>query len=59
MDRRGRLLLVVLAFVGLAGCFTRIKDSAGLVLVPGTGAPAYLHEGRARRRRVARSARRR
>jgi hypothetical protein len=42
MDRRGRLLLVVLAFVGLAGCFTRIKDSAGLVLVPGTGAPAYF-----------------
>jgi hypothetical protein len=41
-DRRGRLLLVVLAIGALSGCFSRIKDNAGLVLVPGTGAPAYF-----------------
>jgi hypothetical protein len=41
-DPRARLLLVALAVVALWGCFSRIKDNAGLVLVPGTGTPAYF-----------------
>jgi hypothetical protein len=41
-DLRARLPLLAFAILVLSGCFSRIKDNAGLVLVPGTSAPAYF-----------------